>query len=71
MNGLRGLALTATQKIASIAMLLARVLFETFDLRDAFWVCGLSAIGYGVAQIHAPAAWIICGAAIFWMGVRR
>lgn len=45
-------------------------LVATFDLRDIFWVGGLSAVTYGVWQVHEPAAWIVCGAVLFWMGVR-
>jgi len=55
----------------TVTMSLFSGLQRTFDLRDIFWIGGLSAVGYGIAQIHAPAAWIVCGAAVFWMGVRR
>lgn len=41
------------------------------DLRDLFAFGGLAAACYGIAQIHAPAAWIVGGVALFWLGVRR
>ena len=44
---------------------------EAIELRDVFWIAGLAAAGYGIWQIYAPAAWIVCGAAVFWLGVRR
>jgi hypothetical protein len=47
------------------------LLREIFDLRDLFWISGLAAVGYGVAQIYSPAAWIVCGCVVFWMGVKR
>jgi hypothetical protein len=40
------------------------------DLRDALVFGGVGAVGYGVAQIHEPAAWIAVGAALVWLGVR-
>lgn len=61
-------------KLASVraaVITLAVVTWQAVDLRDAFWVAGLAAVGYGLSQIYPPAAWIVCGAVIFWMGVRR
>jgi len=58
-------------RIETATASLFSALRRTLDLRDIFWIGGLSAVGYGIAQIHAPAAWIVCGAAVFWMGVRR
>lgn len=43
---------------------------QTFDLRDAFCFSGLAMVGYGLAQVYEPSAWIVCGAALFWLGVR-
>lgn len=40
------------------------------DLQDLFVFGGLACVGYGVAQIYAPAAWIVIGAALFWLGVK-
>ena len=44
---------------------------ELFDLRDLFWIAGLVAVGFGLAQMYPPAAWVVCGTALFWMGIRR
>lgn len=44
---------------------------EFFDLRDAFCFGGLAAATYGTAMIYEPAAWILAGVVLFWMGVRR
>lgn len=41
------------------------------ELRDCFVFGGLGAVVYGVAQINQPAAWIVGGAALFWLGIRR
>jgi len=44
---------------------------ENFELREVFVFGGLSAVGYGVAQIHAPSAWIVIGTALVILGMRR
>lgn len=41
------------------------------DLRDLFVFGGLGCVVAGVAQIYPPAAWIVGGAALFWLGTRR
>lgn len=41
------------------------------DLRDVFCFGGLASVGAGVAQIHVPAALIVVGAVLFWLGVKR
>jgi hypothetical protein len=41
------------------------------DLRDTFVFGGLALVGAGVACIYAPGALIVCGAALFWLGVRK
>lgn len=41
------------------------------DLRDVFVFSGLGAVGYGIAQMHVPTAWIVMGTVIFLLGVRR
>jgi hypothetical protein len=40
------------------------------DLRDALVFGGIGVVGYGIVQIHEPAAWIVVGAALVWLGVR-
>lgn len=62
-----GTALIALQNAYRIAAWFK----QNIDLNDVFWIGGLAAVGYGIAQICAAAAWIVCGAAVFWMGVRR
>ena len=41
------------------------------DVRDLIVFGGLAMIFNGIAAIFPPAAWITCGAALFWLGVRR
>ena len=41
-----------------------------FDLRDAFVFGGLALAGIGIGLMHLPAALIVVGAALFWLGVR-
>ena len=41
------------------------------DLRDVFVFGGLACAIYGLAQIYVPAAWIVGGSVLFWLGVRR
>lgn len=41
------------------------------DLRDIFAFGGLGCTTYGVAQYSIPAAWIVCGAVLLALGVRR
>jgi len=40
------------------------------DLRDAFVFGGIALVGYGVHAIYPPAAFIVVGLAVFWIGVR-
>lgn len=41
------------------------------DARDICAFGGLALVGYGVGLIHLPAAFIVCGAALFWIGAAR
>ncbi len=41
------------------------------DLRDVITFGGLGAACYGIAMLSVPAAWIVGGACLFWLGVRR
>lgn len=41
------------------------------DLRDALAFGGLAMLGYGLWLIAPPAAFIVCGAALFWLGAGR
>jgi hypothetical protein len=42
-----------------------------FSLRDAFVFGGLAAACYGIAQVHAPSAWIAGGTVVLLLGLRR
>jgi len=33
-------------------------------------LAGIGAVGYGLYQIYEPAAWIVCGTALFLYGAR-
>jgi len=41
-----------------------------FDLRDVIAFGGLGMVAYGVHLIYQPAAFIVCGAVLFWLGAR-
>lgn len=41
------------------------------DLRDVFVFGGLGCAVYGVSGYSVPAAWIVAGAVLFTLGVRR
>lgn len=59
------------ERLRRARLIVADIALGLFDLRDLFWIGGLSAAGYGIAMIYVPAAWIVCGGVVFWMGVRR
>ncbi len=44
---------------------------ETIGLREVLVFGGLSAIAYGVAQMHVPSAWIVVGGLLLLLGLRR
>lgn len=48
-----------------------RAVRNTFDLRDAFAFGGLALVAIGLWQIYPAAAFIVSGAALFWLGVRK
>lgn len=41
------------------------------DPRDVLCFGGIGLAAAGVWQIYPPAAWIVSGAALFWLAVRR
>lgn len=43
---------------------------ELFDLRTTVSLSGLGMVGYGLSLIYPPAAYIVCGAVLFWLGAR-
>ena len=51
-----------------------RALFQkvaaAIDLRDLLAFGGLGLVAYGLLAVYAPAAPIVVGAVLFWMGVR-
>lgn len=47
-----------------------RQLVALFDLRDTIAFGGLGMVGYGISMIYPPAAYIVCGAVLFWLGAR-
>lgn len=47
-----------------------RQFVELFDLRTTVSLGGLGMVGYGLSLIYPPAAYIVCGAVLFWLGAR-
>ena len=41
------------------------------DVRDVIVFGSVAMIGNGIAALSPPAAWIVCGLLLFWIGVRR
>lgn len=41
-----------------------------FDLADVFVFTGLGLTAYGASLVYVPAAFIIPGIALFWLGVK-
>lgn len=39
------------------------------SMNAAFIATGLGAIGYGAWQVYEPAAFVLVGAIVFWMGL--
>lgn len=60
-------------KRAALALAAARVRRElaAIELRDVLCFGGLGCVAYGLAQVYVPAAWIVPGVALFWLGVKR
>jgi hypothetical protein len=57
--------------VQRVIALIRGTIARTIELREIFVFGGLAAVGYGIAQIHAPSAWIIIGATFFLLGMRR
>lgn len=45
-------------------------LLPNIDMRDVLVFGGIAAAGYGIGMVYPPAAWVFCGLAFFWLGVR-
>lgn len=43
----------------------------SIDFRDIIVFSGIALIGIGTYMIHQPAAFIVCGAMLFWLGRPR
>lgn len=39
----------------------AKAIRARIDLGDVMFVAAVAAVGYGVAQIHVPTAWVVVG----------
>jgi len=48
-----------------------RLLRTVIALRDLFMFSGLTGMFYGIWQVYPPAAWVVVGAVLFWLAVRR
>lgn len=46
-------------------------LANLLDVRDFLAFGGLAMVAYGLHLIHPPAAWIVVGAALFWLGAGK
>lgn len=46
------------------------IIKENFDLRDAFVFGGICLVAIGVGMVFLPAAFIVAGTALFWLGVK-
>lgn len=44
-----------------------RAVGRAIDLRDTIAAAGLGCAAYGLQQIHPPTAWIVVGAALFYL----
>lgn len=40
-------------------------------LRDLLCFGGLACVGYGLAQVSEPLAWVVIGGALFWLSVKK
>jgi hypothetical protein len=47
-----------------------RQLADLFDIRTIVALGGLGMVGYGLSLIYPPAAFIVCGSVLFWLGAR-
>ena len=54
-----------------ITELISKAVALVPDAQDVVTFGGIAAACYGVAQIYEPGAWILGGAALFYLGVRR
>lgn len=47
-----------------------RQLADLFDIRTIVALSGLGMVGYGLSLVYPPAAFIVCGTVLFWLGAR-
>lgn len=58
--------------IASVATYIKNPVIEiNFDFRDAVVFIGIALISVGAYMIYQPAAFIVCGGMLFWIGRPR
>lgn len=70
-RGASGLVRGAAHAVADVWRAARRAASRIdIDLQDAFVFGGLGCVGYGLHAIYPPAAWIVVGAALFWLGIR-
>lgn len=48
-----------------------RLLGGLFGLRDVFLFGGLASLAHGVAQVYAPAAWMVVGLVLMLLAFRQ
>lgn len=42
-----------------------------FGVRDVLCFGGLACVWHGLAMVHEPSAWVVVGAALFWLAAGR
>lgn len=47
-----------------------KTLSQAIDMRDVITFGGLGMLGYGLHLVCPPAAWVVVGCLLFWLGVR-
>ena len=50
---------------------IAAAVWGGFDIKDVFAFGGLAAVSWGLWLVYQPAAFIVTGTALFWMGAIR
>jgi hypothetical protein len=58
-------------KATAAARSAIRAAAALFDLRDLHAYVGLVLIGVGLDAVYPPAAWVVVGTILFWLGVRK
>lgn len=45
-------------------------LLRSIETRDVITFGGLAMVGFGLHSVYPPASFVVCGAALFWLGIR-